>query len=243
MTSAASWRLQRRRADAATLHDSWPPAAELGTRTAAVCEPTSTALVLGSTQPLTLADGACLDARHVDLVRRRSGGGVVLVAPHAQVWIDVWVPHGDALWRDDIVLAPQWVGEAWALALASLGVPSHLVSVHRGRSIPSEWAKVICFAGLGPGEVSVDGRKVVGISQRRTRHGTRISTTALIAWEPDELVRLLALAGEDRRRLVDEVGDVAAGLRDVVPGNRSDSDSETASRVADAVLAHLPVGG
>jgi lipoate-protein ligase A len=36
------------------------------------------------------------------------------------------------------------------------------------------WCELVCFAGLGPGEVSLAGTKLVGLSQRRTRNGIRI---------------------------------------------------------------------
>jgi hypothetical protein len=35
---------------------------------------------------------------------------------------------------------------------------------------------VACFAGRGPGEIFVDGRKVVGVSQWRVREGAFVST-------------------------------------------------------------------
>ena len=38
----------------------------------------------------------------------------------------------------------------------------------------SDWSALVCFAGLGPGEVTLDGQKLVGLSQRRTRDGVRI---------------------------------------------------------------------
>ena len=55
----------------------------------------------------------------------------------------------------------------------------------------------MCFAGLGPGEVLVDGRKVVGISQRRDRFGARFQCTALLAWPTEVLVDLLGLTPTD----------------------------------------------
>jgi lipoate-protein ligase A len=36
----------------------------------------------------------------------------------------------------------------------------------------------VCFAGVGPGEVLTGDRKLVGLSQRRTRHGIRIQCQA-----------------------------------------------------------------
>jgi hypothetical protein len=54
------------------------------------------------------------------------------------------------------------------------------------------WSRLVCFAGIGPGEVLVGGRKAVGISHRRTRAGARFQCVAHRRWPGEELVALLA---------------------------------------------------
>ena len=54
------------------------------------------------------------------------------------------------------------------------------------------WCPLVCFAGLGPGEVLRDGDKLVGISQRRSRAGARFQCAVHIRWSPSVLVALLA---------------------------------------------------
>jgi hypothetical protein len=49
----------------------------------------------------------------------------------------------------------------------------------------------VCFAGIGPGEVLLHGVKLVGISQRRSRPGSRFQCAVHTGWRPDELVGLL----------------------------------------------------
>ena len=177
-----SWRVERRSLSAAAFHAlDLPDPAE---RAVWVADPTGPALVLGSTQPAT-------DVRpgvDIDVVRRRSGGGAVLVIPGDVLWVDVIVPSGDALWDDDVARASHWLGDAWAAALGELGVDGE---VHRGRLVRSPWSAVVCFAGVGPGEVSVDGRKAIGISQRRTRAAARFQCAALARWDPSALADLL----------------------------------------------------
>lgn len=197
----------------------------------------SSALVLGSTQPDTVADRVALGQAAVDLVRRGSGGGAVLVSPGRQVWIDVWIPRHDALWDDDVVRASMWLGDTWAAALASLGIAE--VSVHRGRVVSSAWSDALCFAGLGPGEVSAGGRKVVGLSQRRSRDGARLHTVALLDWDPGPLVGLLALDADDRARAESDTASVAVGLRDLFAVG---DEVELGRRVEQAVLEALPHG-
>lgn len=213
----AGWVLEWRWATAGVLHGPWPPERHLDRRALAVCSVTGDpALVLGSTQPDSVADAQRMAANAVSMVRRRSGGGAVLVEPHAQVWVDAWIPRHDPLWDDDIVRGASWLGDAWAGALETLGVTG--VSVHRGRVLRSAWSDTVCFSGLGPGEVSVDGRKLVGLAQRRTRRGARLHTMAHLAWDPSSLTVLLALSEDDRQRAVAETASVATGLADVVAG-------------------------
>ena len=138
------------------------------------------ALVLGSTQPAVYVPG-------IEVVRRRSGGGAVYVEPGGTLWVDVVVPNGDDLWDDDVGRATHWIGDAWAEAVGSGAV------VHRGPMVRTAWSDRVCFAGLGPGEVTVDGRKVVGISQRRTRELARFQCVAYETWDPQPLRELVGL--------------------------------------------------
>lgn len=162
-----------------------------------LCRPAGPAVVLGSTQPIEDVDRSAASAAGLDVVRRRSGGGAVLVEPGAVAWVDVVVPRSDPLWDDDVGRAFGWLGSAWAEALTALGVPG--AQVHRGGIVRSPWSSMVCFAGLGPGEVMVEGRKVVGMAQRRSRHGALFQCAVPLAWEPLRLLEVLALSGEERR--------------------------------------------
>jgi lipoate-protein ligase A len=233
--AAGGWHCERRQETAGTLHGPWPGQDRFGRRAVALCSVTRPALVLGSTQPDSTVDQARLAAASIELVRRGSGGGAVLVKPRGQVWLDAWIPRRDPLWDDDILRSSAWLGDAWAAALGSLGVTG--VSVHRGRVVAAPWSPTICFAGIGPGEVSVDGRKLVGLSQRRTRSGARLHTTALVAWEPEPLVGLLALEEGERRQAVADTAAGAMGLADALPSSGDDMSIDVVER---AVLEHLP---
>jgi lipoate-protein ligase A len=161
-----------------------------------VVDVTGPAVVLGSTQPESVVRaGAGVDVGSgVDVVRRRSGGGAVLVEPGGLVWVDVLVPAGDPLWQADVGRAFAWLGRAWAGALADAGEPG--AEVHDGPLRHTPWSRAVCFAGLGPGEVTIAGVKVVGMSQRRTRAGALFQCAALLAWDPARLVEVLGLPAE-----------------------------------------------
>lgn len=160
-------------------------------RSVTFCDTTRPALVLGSTQPFTDADTAAASAAGVDVVRRRGGGGAVLLEPAWTIWADVVVPAGDPLWQADVGRAFWWLGDVWAAALGAVGMGN--VTVHRGPLVTSRWSRLVCFAGVGPGEVSVGGGKVVGMSQRRVRAGVLFQCAVPLAWEAAAIPALLDL--------------------------------------------------
>ncbi len=162
------------------------------------------ALVLGSSQSddLLMTEAAAADA--VEVCRRRSGGGIVGLERDQHVWIDVIVPSTSRLWDDDVRRAFYWLGSTWARALAdvlSLS-PQDDISWHDGPPTAPEAGRLICFAGLGAGEVAIGGYKVVGLSQRRTKHSARFQSAAVLRWNPDWYSRYVD-AGALRKANVD----------------------------------------
>lgn len=152
--------------------------------------PTAPALVLGSTQSESLVEvGRCAELG-VEIVRRRSGGGAVLLAPGQTIWIDVLVPVGHPLWRTDIGESALWLGDGMAETISRFSGEAY--AVHRAAMEHSPWSSLVCFAGRGPGEVfDRSGSKVVGISQRRTRSWARFQCVVSRRWNPDLLAELL----------------------------------------------------
>lgn len=189
---AGRWRVVRRQASAGVVHDDvWPEPLEPQVW---VVEVTGAALVLGSAQRRLVEPATEWVLDHgvdLEVVARRSGGGAVWLAPGSQLWVDVFVPPGDPRWVDDLRASVAWLGQVWAEAIAA-AVPGESPEVHHGGLVTTPWSSHVCFAGLGPGEISVDGAKVVGISQRRTRTGARFQCTALLEWRPEPMAAVLA---------------------------------------------------
>ena len=140
------------------------------------------AVVLGSTQSFDVVDSERAAELGFDVVRRRSGGGVVILQPGDHAWLDVTVPRGHPLWDDDVERATHWLGEAWCAVLRD-AVGEGAWSVHRGKLTADATQRAVCFAAVGPGEVLRDGRKVVGVSQRRTKDAARFQCTVFRAIE------------------------------------------------------------
>ena len=221
--AGGAWTVEVRRGSAADLH-----AASAGSvagpcgRTVVVHEVTSPALVLGSTQApevlLPHVRAAAAEGTGPTVVRRRSGGGLVPLSPGAQVWVDVVVPVGDRVWDDDATRAARTTGRWWVDALVASGTDPQLVRTDQdstGRpSNDRELGRVVCFAGIGPGEVEVAADfgswwKTVGFSQRRTRHGAVLQCLVPRAWDHDAVVDALdpdvvgvALVGQLRDALL-----------------------------------------
>ncbi|HXQ89961.1 MAG TPA: hypothetical protein VN768_00310 [Acidimicrobiales bacterium] len=233
------WSIDRRADTARALHDPWPPPAQRGRRTAGLCSVRGPrAVVLGSTQSTDVVAVEQARRHSVDVVRRTSGGGAVYVAPDAQVWLDVWLPRDDPLWDDDVVRSSWWLGETWTRALDGLGAPG--LGVHRRGAARTEWSDVVCFAGVGPGEVTAGTRKVVGVAQRRTREGARLHSMAPLTWDPEPLLTVLALDDDKAGQARLALDDVATGLRGVA-AQLGDLDAPRAvASVEDALLDALP---
>lgn len=183
-----TWHVSTRRGSAGQLHAG--PDDSNVTRSATWCEVDRLALVLGSSQPESSIDIDACRRAGVDVVRRRSGGGAVLIVPGEMLWLDVIVPLGDPLWSDDVGRAMWWLGDVWSEALGACGVTGS--EVYRGSLRSTAWSRLVCFDGLGAGEVLVGGSKAVGMSQRRTRSWLRLQSSVHLAWRPDLMVSLLA---------------------------------------------------
>jgi lipoate---protein ligase len=215
-----TWDIERSEASAALHHGRRIPPAP--TRAVWIQDVNRPALVLGSTQDDDVVDRAVADTLGVEVVRRRSGGGAVLLVPGEVVWVDVIVPEGDALWDDDVGRSSLWLGDVWRSALTDLGVTG--TALHDGSLACGPLGRLVCFGAIGPGELTIQGRKLVGISQRRTRDAARYQCAVYRLWAPDLLADLLCL--DDDARAV--LAMAAMGV-----GREPDE-------IVDAFLRHLP---
>jgi lipoate-protein ligase A len=213
----------------AVLLEPWPDPAERNGRAARLCSVEGRgAVVLGSAQDERAVDGGRASLLGLDVARRHAGGGAVLVEPGAQVWLDVWMPRGDPLWEEDVVRSSWWLGEVWCDALRRTGVRG--CAVHRGRATRTAWSDLVCFAGVGPGEVTVGVRKLVGLAQHRSRAGARLHTMAPVRWDPARLVACLRAPLNGRRDDGDDLALGTTGLLDVVPRGADGSAGDLVAR-------------
>lgn len=219
----APWRIDAATGPAAGLL--LPPAGH--ERCVRTLVPDNAAVVLGSTQPESHIDGAAAARAGIQVVRRRGGGGAVLVAPGQLLWVDVVIPAADPLWSADVGRAFWWLGELWVDALTAAGIAG--ARSWRGGLVRSAWSDRFCFAGLGPGEVTVGHAKVVGISQRRTREGAHFQCAVPIGWDPGALLAVMALDDDTRAEAAKHLSGVALGV-----------GQDIAIQLIPALVDHLP---
>jgi lipoate-protein ligase A len=152
--------------------------------------PAQPAIILGSTQERSLVNEEMCSANNIEIVKRRSGGGIVFLAEDSTIWIDVEIPREHSLWLNDVGDSSLWLGEVFRKELSELCDVN--LELHRSGLIKTVWSPLVCFAGRGPGEVfTEDGRKVVGMSQRRTRDWARFQCAVSLQWKPELLLKLL----------------------------------------------------
>lgn len=225
------WSVEHRSGTAQALHDR--PFRDVTGPTAWVLTPARRALVLGSSQSDALVDPVRAEASGVEVCRRRSGGGIVLLDPASSVWIDVVVPVDGRGPTSGPASLFRWVGDVWLRALRRVGIGG--LTTHEGRATGRDPARLLCFAGFGTGEVvqhTVDGpSKVVGLSQRRTSTAARVQGLFVTGWDPALLRHLVR---PDAWPTAFDPADVRVGVRErplPAPGE-----------VVDAVLTCLPGG-
>jgi lipoate---protein ligase len=178
---------------------------------------TDRALVLGKGQSPRL-----LAVHELPLVTRSSGGGAVLM-DDGLLSLDVLLPAGHALLAGDLSAVFLNVGQAWARALRSLGCDHVAVyegpaQAQRRGSARQQLLAAICYATLGRGEVTVGGRKVVGLSQRRRRTGALIQCGLLRRWRPEALLGAFGGNADD-----EEILAAAAGLDELIAAPPDDA--------------------
>ena len=184
------------------------------------CVVDSPSIILGSTQSASDVDESIAQSLGLSVAKRHSGGGAVFVHPNDSIWIDIAIGRDDPLWVDDVSASMLWAGDAFVRALS----PWVNGSVYTGAFESGHDGRTVCFASTSPGEVFVDGHKLVGISQRRGRNGARLQCVLYRQWNPRQWTP--ALIDPTVRQRTDEM---SVATVDMSP-----------QQMLDALISHLP---
>ena len=176
-----------------------------------LCSAEKPALILGSTQDESDVRVDVAVGSGIEIVRRRSGGGAVYVAPDESVWMDITISREDPLWQDDVSASMLWLGDVFVQALQ----PWVHAETFRGTFHNGDVGRAVCFASAAPGEVFVGDNKLVGVSQRRNREGARFQCVLYRQWNPLIWSSLLTSVDVQEHVCNMQVATIAAPARDI----------------------------
>lgn len=164
----------------------------------------------------------------LEVLLRESGGGAVLTGPW-MLGLSLALPVGHAWLGQGLLESYRHLGQLWADTLDEVGVraqllpPATIPSTQEqlaARGLPVlDWA---CFGNLSPWElVDAQGRKLVGLAQRRRQTGVLLVAGVLLTQPPWEMLCEALGRGPDlavlRERTVScEVGSGAAPAREAL---------------------------
>lgn len=187
------------------------------------------AVVLGCSQRATYEHLQALPGGPpLEVLLRESGGGAVLTG-HWLLGLSLALPVGHAWLGQGLLESYRHLGQLCVDTLDDVGVPAQLLppaaipSTQTGlaaRGLPVlDWA---CFGNLSPWEVvDTQGRKLVGLAQRRRQTGVLLVAGVLLNDPPWELLCDVLGRGHDvavlRNRTVScEAGAGTAPAREVL---------------------------
>ena len=148
---------------------------------------TAPTLSFGRNQKTAGYDPARLAQAGIDVVRRPTGGRAIL--HHREITYSVTAPAEPG---ERIAAAYEWINELLLAALLALGVDA-AIARRAGRAPPPDANP--CFATAAPGEITADGRKLVGSAQYREAGAMLQHGSVLVE---DDQSAVSALSGADR---------------------------------------------
>ncbi len=185
---ACRWRVDRVVTSAEEAHCFWPATGDL-LPLARLVDTVDSAVVFGSSTPAEEYSLAAITSAGYEVVRRRSGGGAVIVTPQDQLWLMLYLDSHDPLISSDLGRSFIWLGELFQRVIMDIaGLELELVTE---RQPPTDGSRIACFAGLGFGELHVSGRKVLGLSQRRSQGVVSFQASLLFVDRQAELINFL----------------------------------------------------
>ncbi len=204
-----TFQIVRRSGSCSELSEQLP---SLTARTLILAEPNDRSVILGSAQEPTEQMKLRCEEAGFGFSRRRSGGGAVVIVPDEVVWVDLFLPADDPLFQSDVRSGSLWVGDLWCEVVRQFVGGDSTVAVHRGALIEAPWSRACCFLGLGPGEVTLGGQKIMGLSQRRSRAGAWFFSLVYRTLEVERDGALLTEQASDAKEVSDRLAQGVAVL-------------------------------
>jgi lipoate-protein ligase A len=176
-------------------------------------EPT---LSMGHFEPADAVDAAAALGDGVAVVRRPTGGRVVLHGD--DLTYTVVLPGGDHAAAQGIY---RLVSEILVEGLAALGAP---LDIRRGRTGRSSVLQKPCFASVSRHEVTYRGRKVIGSAQRCGRRAVLQHGSIPLGPGYMDVVKYMNVPESAREALAVEMAAGTACLKDVLGRSKDPGD-------------------
>lgn len=135
----------------------------------------------------------------VDVVRRPTGGRAIWHS--SEVTYSVVAPLGAPELGHHLKDIFEAISRHLISGLIKLGVSAHSLAFQTGsHRVAGRTRSPACFAELHFGEITVDGKKLVGSAQRRTRHAFLQHGSILIGEDFDRFTRVCRYENEGGRQ-------------------------------------------
>jgi len=195
--------------------------------------PSSPAIVVGLALHHRMGRVVDLDrAREagIAVLERKAGGGAVFLDQANMLCGAVSLPTASL--SLDVTESYRWLGDTLVRVFASLGVAAERVEVEAARADRAASPVLdVCYGSLSPHEVTVDGKKLVGLAQIR-RRATTLYVLGILLRDQSALADYLLVSNDSaRERLRTELARRTVGLETLT----SRSASEVVAAVADAM--------
>ena len=174
-------------------------------------------------------------ADQVSWAVRPTGGRAIF---HAEEWtFSLAAPQDDARWGGNAAESYARLAHLIARALQRLGVPAELArGSRRAGSEHAAPSAAACFAASARHEILAEGRKLVGIAQRRTRAALLLQGSILLGEGHLRLADYVAASLEERASVRQNLARVTALAAKWLPPRA------TLGHFSDAIAAFLPPG-
>ena len=172
------------------------------------------------------------EARSVELVRRMTGGGMVV---HGwDVTYSIVAPHGNGVIPSDISASYCWIANRLVNGFHRINVPATQQSV---KSKTAEGMPNTCLANPAEHDVMLHGKKVAGVSQRRNRIGGVYQGYIALDMPPPEILTLTSKSPGYQEILTQK--STAVNSDRLTPKDRQQVENAVISGFKDALGARL----
>ena len=174
----------------------------------------------------------------VDCVRRPTGGRAVL--HDDELTYSLAAPESHPLVSGDVTESYRKISAAVLAGLRHLGIAAETAPPAPGQSRPSAPTSAVCFHVPSDYELTVEGRKIVGSAQMRTRGVVLQHGSFLLSTDPGKLFWLLKLPPEQTREaLIESFRQRVTSAQEVL--GRPVSFAEAAKAMTEGFAAALRV--